>query len=155
MVVRVVAAVWLGVLGCSSDDTPEPGSGSSGTAAGSSSGTQSGSSGGTDFPLDTIDGVEIPHSLTLCGAIVPTVSDEDITFDWSGAPSETTQYAVRLGKTAAGSDRPVNLVQKLQAERTLAVGERTSGVSYRLDAYALQDRTPLCTLGGVNVVTPQ
>ena len=148
----------LGGLGCSSDDTPEPGTGSSGSAtatSGGASGAAGSSSGAAERPLDTIDGIDIPVTLTLCGALVPTVSDEDVGFDWSGAPPETTQYALRLAKSAPGSTSAATLAEKVQAETTIAVGERTAGVSYRIDVYALQDRTPLCTLGGVNVVTPQ
>lgn len=160
----VLLAGVVSLAGCGNDGS-EQGSGSSGSADGSSGSDadagvgpgpapSSASSGAPPAPLDVIDGIDIPASLTLCGALVPTVSDEDIRFDWTGAPPATTQYALRLGKTPSGASTATTLAERVQAETSLEVGERASGASYRLDVYALQDRTPLCTLGGTNSVAP-
>lgn len=97
----------------------------------------------------------MPVSLELCGNIVPTLGSGNIEFSWNGAPASTTQYAVRLGKTPAGASDPTILVEGVQAEASVATGERVAGTAYRVDIYALQDRTPLCVLSGMNVVTPQ
>lgn len=146
------------LVGCSSDDDgADPNSSNNGGDAGGGGGGGGGGAdgGGADAPLDEIEGIAMPVTLELCGGLTPIVSSSDIEFSWSGAPAETTQYAVRLSKGPAGSDELPSdtIVARLQTETTISVGEKVSGTVYRIDAYALADRTPLCVLSGFNMVT--
>ncbi|MBX3258178.1 MAG: hypothetical protein KF782_00555 [Labilithrix sp.] len=145
----VAASIVCASTACSGEDDSSGSSSSSGGASGSAS-----SSGGSDT-LDVIDGIAMPVALEACGRITPGVSANDVEFTLSGAPAETTHYAVRLAKGPAGSDAlpSEKMVERVQAETVVKAGEKVSGTTYRLDAYALQERTPLCVLGGFNMVT--
>ena len=164
-VVMVVA-----LSACSGGDEPSEGSSSGGSSSGattsssgsgsssgattsSSSGGGSSSGGSTNF-LDEIDGIGMPLELGLCGNIVPGISSDNIEFTWNGAPDTTTQYAVRLSKTATANKDDLagytTMIERVQAEASVATNEKVSGTTYRIAIYALQDRTPLCVLSGFN-----
>lgn len=149
----------LAATACSSTDDDDDASSSSGGSGSSSSGatsSSSSSSSGTAPSLDEIAGVSIPIDLALCGNLVPGVSSADIEFSWSGASAETTQYALRLAKIATPNKDDLSsyttMVERLQSEPKILVGEKASGTTYRLDVYALNERTPVCVLGGFNSV---
>lgn len=105
----------------------------------------SSSSGGA--AADSIDGIDIPAALAECGLIKPVIDVTQIQYAWSDAPAETTQYAVRLGKSAVTGAASV-LVERVQSETFVEAGERESGATYTATVVALQERTPLCLLVG-------
>ncbi|MBX3210430.1 MAG: hypothetical protein KF850_00195 [Labilithrix sp.] len=152
--ILLATSIVCAAMGCSSDDDASSSSSSGGSSSSSSSGGSSSGSGG-EGNLDEIDGIAMPVTLAQCGQITPGVSARDIEFTLSGAPAETTHYAVRLAKGPAESEElpSEKMIERVQTETVLKVGEKVSGTKYRLDAYALNERTPLCVLGGFNMVT--
>lgn len=92
--------------------------------------------------------------LESCPGIAPEFSRGNIKFTWTEVPG-ATHYAVRLSKAANEDDQELDryetMVERIQVEREISTGERTAGITYRLDAYALDGRTPKCVLVGVNM----
>lgn len=140
-------------MACGGDEE-EAGSASGSSGGASSSGSvASGGSSGSAANLTVIDGIEIPVSIETCAErLSPIVSKADITFNWAAHPG-ANQYAVRARKSPNGTDT-VETFAGVQAETLYAYGERVAETKYVIEVYALADRTPLCTYGGVNGTTP-
>jgi hypothetical protein len=143
--------VFAALAACGDD---AGGSGGAGAGGNSSSSTQTGTS-----PLEPIvvDGVSIPRDLELCAeSMTPNVGPNDVSFEWMPVTSANL-YAVRAYRTDGEFVEITDdlLVHEgLQETTTYSFGERTSGISYRLDVYAIEDTTALCVLGGFNMVGP-
>lgn len=140
-------AFFLAACSGSGDSTPNGGDSNGGDSNGETPGGSSGAS-------ITVAGIAMPDDLEACMGITPGVSRNDIEFSWP-AVEGATQYAVRLSKAAKEDDQDLSLyttmVERLQTEPSIATGERTPGITYRIDAYALDDRAPVCVILGVNM----
>lgn len=107
--------------------------------------------------VHVIDGVEVRSDLALCvGSMSPTVSAHSVTFEWPEI-ADANRYAVQAyqseGQITVISDELL-MYSGIQETRSYTFHGRASGVMYMLQVYALNDDTPLCLLGGVNMVGP-